>query len=92
MNLSKKKKLAMRTLKLGKKRVIFSQSRINEIKEAITKQDILDLKNEGAIFTKGIGGRKKTEKKNKRRCPGKIKKSLNKRKKEYVSKKRRCFF
>ena len=83
MNLSKKKSLAVRTLKVGKERIVFLESRINEIKEAITKQDIRDLKNEGAIIVKEIvGRRKKTEKK--RRSPGKIKKKVNKRKQEYV--------
>ena len=83
MNLSKKKNLAARTLKVGKERIVFLESRIKEIKEVITKQDIRDLKNEGAIIVKEVGGRKKkTEKR--RRSPGKIKKRVNKRKQEYV--------
>jgi len=83
MNLRKKKELAARTLKVGKKRIIFSNSRVNEIKEAITKQDIRDLKNDGAIYIKEIKGRTKV-KKARKKGPGKIKKNVSKRKQEYV--------
>ena len=44
MNLQKKKELAARTLTIGKDRIMFNTSRLDEIKEAITKQDIKDLK------------------------------------------------
>tara|TARA_Y100000310_G_scaffold167546_2_gene167368 strand:+ start:10060 stop:10461 length:402 start_codon:yes stop_codon:yes gene_type:complete len=84
MNLRKKKELATRTLKVGKKRIVFLNSRVKEIKEAITKQDIRDLKDEGAIIVKEIKGKRKKEKKSKKRGPGKIKKNVNKRKQEYV--------
>ena len=84
MNLGKKKKLVVRTLKVGENRVIFLHSRLNEIKEAITKQDIRDLKNDGAILVKEIKGRKRKVKKSKKRGVGKIKKNVNKRKQEYV--------
>jgi len=84
MNLNKKKALAVRTLKVGKERIVFVQSRLNEIKEAITKQDIRDLLKEGAITIKPIKGRKRNVKKSKRRGPGKIKKKVKKRKQEYV--------
>ena len=40
MNLGKKKQLAARTLGVGKSRVHFVNENLNEIKEAITKQDI----------------------------------------------------
>ena len=83
MNLGKKTALAARTLKVGKGRIVFVKSRLNEIKEAITKQDIRDLQKEGAIIIKGIKGRRKV-KKNKSRSPGNIRKKVNKRKKEYV--------
>ena len=49
MNLAKKKSLAARVFGVGKSRVVFAKSRLNEIKEAITKQDIRDLKKDGAI-------------------------------------------
>lgn len=83
MNLSKKKELAKRTLGVGKDRIIFLESRLGEIKEAITKQDIRDLKNEGAIAIKDIKGRKKVKRK-KKRSVGNIRKKVNKGKREYV--------
>ena len=83
MNLNKKKPLAARTLRIGKKRVVFLQPSLNEIKEAITKQDIRDLQKEGAILIKETKGRKKIKKK-KKRSPGNIRKKVNKRKQEYV--------
>ncbi len=83
MNLNKKKSLAIRTLKVGKQRIVFLHSRLDEIKEAITKQDIRDLQKEGAILVKEIKGRKKVEKRN-NRSPGNIRKKVNKRKQEYV--------
>ena len=76
MNLLKKKELSARTLKVGKERVIFVKARLNEIKEAITKQDIRDLRKEGAILLKEIRGRKTKEGRKRRRGPGKIKKKV----------------
>lgn len=84
MNLAKKKELAARTLKVGKERVQFSIARLEEIKEAITKQDIKDLQKEGAIKVKDISGRKKNTKKKVRRSTGNIRKKVNHRKQEYV--------
>jgi len=84
MNLGKKKRLASRTLNVGKERIVFLASRLKEIKEAITKQDIRDLKKEGAIIVKEIKGRKKKKKLSKRKGFGKIKKKVNKRKEKYV--------
>ncbi|MCK4553112.1 hypothetical protein KAT80_02825 [Candidatus Pacearchaeota archaeon] len=84
MNLKNKKSLAVKVLKLGRERIVFLQSRLEEIKDAITKQDIRDLKKEGAIVVKEIKGRKKVKKKKKVRGVGKIKKKVNKRKQEYV--------
>ena len=84
MNLAKKKSLAVRALKVGRKRIAFLESRLSEIKEAITKQDIRDLQKEGAIVIKVMKGRKKNVEKKKKRGVGKIKKKVNKRKQEYV--------
>ena len=84
MNLKKKKLLAARTLNVGVARIQFLTPRLEEIKEAITKQDIKDLYKDGAIKIKNIGGRKKLVKKKKRRTTGNIKKKVNKRKREYV--------
>ena len=84
MNLSKKKKLAARTLRVGKERVVFVKSRLEEIKEAITKEDIRYLKKEKAIIIKEIGGRKKKKSK-KRKSTGNIRKKVKTRKKDYVT-------
>lgn len=84
MNLGKKKRLAARTLNVGKERIVFLASRLKQIKESITKQDIRDLKKEGAIIVKEIKGRKKKKKSSKRKGFGKIKKKVNKRKEKYV--------
>jgi len=82
MNLKKKKKLAARTLGIGIDKIIFA--RADEIKEAITKQDIRDLVSSGAILIKQNKGRKKKEGRKTRRGFGKIRKKVNKRKQDYV--------
>lgn len=84
MNLRNKKELAARALKVGKERIIFVEARKDEIKEAITKQDIRDLNADGAIMIKEKSGRKKNTKKKGRRSTGQIRKKVNKRKQEYV--------
>ncbi|MBR9706693.1 hypothetical protein GOV14_06680, partial [Candidatus Pacearchaeota archaeon] len=57
---------------------------LKEIKEAITKQDIKDLHRDGIITVKEVKGRKKIKRRKSRRGPGKIKKTVNKRKQRYV--------
>jgi len=84
MNLAKKKELASKVLKVGKNRLHFNSENLAEIKEAITKQDIRDLHEAGIITIKEIGGRKKIVRRKTRRGPGKIKKTVNKRKQVYV--------
>lgn len=84
MNLKKKKELARKTLKVGKERLIFLKPRLEEIKEAITKEDIRDLQKDGAIIIKNIRGRKKIKIKKRKKGAGKIKKKLNKRKMNYM--------
>lgn len=84
MNLKSKKELAARTFGVGTGRILFVNSRINEIKEALTKQDIRDLKNDGAIIVKNIKGRKSVQTV-KSRSSGNIRKKVNKRKKEYAT-------
>jgi large subunit ribosomal protein L19e len=84
MNLSKRKELAAKVLKVGKNRIVFVEERLPEIKEAITRMDILDLHKSGAILIKEVGGRKKIVKRKNRRRIGKIKKKVNNRKQEYV--------
>ena len=84
MNLLKKKEMAVRTFKVGKERIAFLESRKDDIKEAITKQDLRDLKEDGAILIKPVKGRKKNVKRKNARGPGKIKKKVNTRKQDYV--------
>lgn len=84
MNLKKKKRLASRTLGIGKKRIVFLKPRLSEIKDVITKQDIRDLKTEGAIIIKEVKGRKKKVSSKRKRGPGKVKKNVSTRKQDYV--------
>lgn len=84
MNLQNKKELAARTLGVGKRRIIFNSDSLAEIKEAITKQDIHTLVEEGIISLKPVSGRRKVIKRKTKRGPGKIKKKIKKRKQTYV--------
>ena len=84
MNLSKKKELAKRTFGVGENRIVFVESRLNDIKEAITKQDMRDLRQDKAIIIKEKKGRKKVIGKRRRRSTGNIRKKINTRKKDYV--------
>ncbi|GAH80972.1 unnamed protein product [marine sediment metagenome] len=84
MNLSKKKELAKRTFNVGEDRIIFVESRLKDIKEAITKQDMRDLKHDKAIIIKEKKGRRKVIRKGKGRSKGNIRKKMKKRKKDYV--------
>lgn len=71
-------------MKVGKNRVIFIKERLPEIKEAITKLDILDLYKSGAIQIREVKGRKKIVKRKNRRRMGKVKNKVKNRKAEYV--------
>jgi large subunit ribosomal protein L19e len=84
MKLDTKKKLAASTLKVGLGRVVFDNNRLDEIKEAITKQDIRDLKVSGAISIRETTGKKKIVKRKTRRRGGKVKKKVGTRKQDYV--------
>ena len=77
MNLNTKKRLAARTLKVGLGRIKFDIERLDEIKEAITKQDIKDLKESGAIKIKEISGRRTNVKRKTIRRAGKYLVSIN---------------
>jgi len=85
MNLTNKKELAAKVLKVGKGRIYFVEENLGEIKEAITRQDIKDLHSAGAIQIKEISGRRKVVKRKNRRRTGKIKKKVNNRKREYMT-------
>jgi ribosomal protein L19E len=84
MNLRVKKQLASRALKVGKERIIFVNERLDEIKEAITKQDIIDLHKDGAIKVREISGRKSKPKTHKKRTAGNVRKKVNTRKRDYI--------
>jgi len=88
MNLRKKKQLAAKVMNVGLNRVILNNARLGEIKEAITRQDILDLIKDKAITLREINGRKVNEKKGRRRY-GSIRKKIKNRKKHYVGKVRK---
>ena len=84
MQLARKKDLAAKVLKGGKNRIRFMETNLSEVKEAITRQDILDLHKSGAIQIAEVKGRKKIVKRKHRRRVGKIKKRVKNRKQEYV--------
>lgn len=62
MKLDKKKRLVARTLNLGLKRVKLDPDRHDELKEAITRQDIRDLVKTGVIRVREKKGKKKGRK------------------------------
>jgi large subunit ribosomal protein L19e len=84
MNLKKKKLLAMRTFGVGDDRIFFVESRLNEIKEAITKQDIRDLVSNGAIIIKPVKGTLTKVKYHKKKTPGNVRKKAINRKRDYM--------
>jgi large subunit ribosomal protein L19e len=84
MNLLNKRELAAKVLGVGKNRLYFVNENLAEIKEAITRQDILDLYKAGAIQIKEIKGRRKIIKRKNKRKTGKVKKKVKKTKAEYV--------
>ncbi|MDO8563733.1 MAG: 50S ribosomal protein L19e [Nanoarchaeota archaeon] len=84
MNIRKKKILAANTMGVGKDRIVFNVERLDEIKEAITKQDIRDLVSAGAIYVKDIKGRTAVVKRKTRRRAGSIRKKVKNSKTTYV--------
>jgi large subunit ribosomal protein L19e len=83
-NLENKKKLASKVFGVGKNKIYFDQAHIAEIKEAITKQDMRDLFAEGIIAIKSPRGRMSKPKRTTRRGPGKIKMTINIKKRGYI--------
>jgi large subunit ribosomal protein L19e len=83
-NLDKRKILASKVLGVGRHKIVFDVTRLAEIKEAITKQDIRDFYKEGIITIKEHRGRKTQVKRKTRRGEGKIKFTIKGGKKEYV--------
>ena len=89
MNLTKKKNLAAKVFSVGRSRIVFLKSRLNEIKEAITKQDIRDLFSNGAIAVRDIKGRKAVKRRVSRRRMGSVRKKVKNGKRKYVMRTRR---
>ena len=83
MDLSKKKSLAARVLGVGVGRVMFNVQRLDEIKEAITKQDMRDLAADKAIYVREIKGRQVNVGRKRRRA-GSIRMRPNQRKRDYI--------
>lgn len=84
MNLRAKKQLAANTFGVGNSRIKFVNERMEEIKEAITKQDMRNLQKDGAIIIKEVRGRSKNVNKGKKRHVGKVRRKVNTRKRDYV--------
>ena len=84
MKLNKKKALASKIFKIGKERIIFLKPRLEEIKEAITKEDIRGLKADGAIILKEKRGRRGKAKGKTKRSAGNIRKKAKNTKREYI--------
>jgi len=82
--LRKRKALASKVLGVGKNKIIFDSTKLAEIKEAITKQDIRDLYSAGIISIREFRGTKKRPKRTTRRGPGKIKRKVKPGKRQYV--------
>lgn len=85
MKLESKKDLVARTLNVGKNRIVFNTARLSELKEAITKQDIRDLKESGVIHIKEQKGRKAHHERKTRRRFGSVKKKVKKDKRDYIT-------
>lgn len=85
MKLDKKKALAAKILNVGKGRIVFVGPRLEEIKEAITKEDIRNLKSDGAILIKPVRAKKSRGRKVKpKKSPGNIKKRARNTKRDYI--------
>ena len=91
MNLSVQRRLAAKVLGVGKDRIVFDPERLDEIEDAITRDDIRRLYKTGAIRVKPVKGisrgrkRAAREKKKKRgRGPGSKKGPRTSKKEEWV--------
>lgn len=84
MKLENKKQLVAKVLGVGKGRIIFNTSMLNNVKEAITRQDIRDLYAQGAISLREVTGRKQHVKRKRRRGFGSVRKRPVDTKREYM--------
>lgn len=85
MNLLTKKRLAARALGVGVNRIRFNNERLNDVKEAITKQDIRDLMADGALSIREVRGRSSGRTERPRRRAGSVKVHVGKQKRTYVN-------
>lgn len=85
MKLNKKKALAIATFGVGKARIVFNQTRLADINEALTKQDMRDLLADNAITIKPIKGTRTNEPRTLRRRAGSIKKRVKNSKRAYIT-------
>lgn len=70
MKLENKKKFAAKVLGVGAGRIIFNKNRLDEIKEAMTRQDMRDLFADGDVSVREIKGRRAIKKRKTRRRAG----------------------
>ncbi len=70
MNLEKKKEIVARMLGVGKGRIKFDSERLQDIEDAVTKQELRALIKEGAIKIEQVKGQKTKKEKEKRKGPG----------------------
>lgn len=85
MKLTTQKRMAAELLETGENKVLFDHLRLDEIKQAITKQDIRDLIKDKAIRIKP-GIKKVKKEKRKRTGQGRIKFTIRTRKRDYINK------
>ncbi len=85
MKLTTQKRMAAEILNVGENRVIFDSLRLDEIKQAITKQDIRDLIKDRAIRIRPGVAKAKKEKR-KRTGAGRRKFRVKTRKRDYINK------
>jgi len=76
-------------LGVGVNKVVLNTNMLAEIKEAITRQDVRDLKSEKMISVKENSGRKSKEIRKTKRKAGSRKKRVKNRKAEYVQRTRK---
>jgi len=84
MKLEKKKAFAAKVLGVGQARIIFNNSRLSEVKEAITRQDIRELVAKRVIVIRDILGRRTVIKSTSRRRAGSVRKQAKDSKREYI--------
>ena len=82
--LDKRKELASKVLGVGMNKICFDAERLSDIKEAITRQDIKELYQEGIITIKPKQGKRVKKKRKTRKGAGKVKKKVKNRKQKYV--------